>query len=136
MQLIKFDGLTESENERIAKLTKYSVSYSKLWSSDTGRSLTGAYKGTLIGIFPKLTISIKAQNNNDRALLLKIVNSQFKDITYYDTEYKSMVKKTFYFGDAEDEIRKAAGKNAADIKHSAIEITIVATTRRTVNDKV
>ena len=136
MQLIKFDGLTESENERIAKLTKYSVSYSKLWSSDTGRSLTGAYKGTLIGIFPKLTISIKAQNNNDRALLLKIVNSQFKDITYYDTEYKSMVKKTFYFGDAEDEIRKAAGKNAADIKHSAIEITIVATTRRTVNDKL
>lgn len=136
MQLIKFDGLTESENDRIAKLTKYSVSYSKLWSSDTGRSLTGAYKGTLIGIFPKLTISIKAQNNNDRALLLKLVNSQFKDITYYDTEYKSMVKKTFYFGDAEDEIRKAAGKNAADIKHSAIEITIVATTRRTVNDKV
>lgn len=136
MQLIKFDGLTESENERIAKLTKYSVSYSKLWSSDTGRSLTGAYKGTLIGIFPKLTISIKAQNNNDRSLLLKIVNSQFKDITYYDTEYKSMVKKTFYFGDVEDEIRKAAGKNAADIKHSAIEITIVATTRRTVNDKV
>lgn len=136
MQLIKFDGLTESENERIAKLTKYSVSYSKLWSSDTGRSLTGAYKGTLIGIFPKLTISIKAQNNNDRALLLKLVNSQFKDITYYDAEYKSMVKKTFYFGDAEDEVRKAAGKNAADIKHSAIEITIVATTRRTVNDKV
>ena len=136
MQLIKFDGLTESENTRIAKLTKYSVSYSKLWSSDTGRSLTGAYKGTLIGIFPKLTLSIKAQNNNDRALLLKMVNSQFKDITYYDTEYKSMVKKTFYFGDAEDEIRKAAGKNAADIKHSAIEITIVATTRRTVNDKV
>lgn len=136
MQLIKFDGLTDSENERIAKLTKYSVSYSKLWSSDTGRSLTGAYKGTLIGIFPKLTISIKAQNNNDRSLLLKIVNSQFKDVTYYDTEYKSMVKKTFYFGDAEDEIRKAAGKNTADIKHSAIEITIVATTRRTVNDKV
>lgn len=136
MQLIKFDGLTDSENRRIAKLTKYTVSYSKLWSSDTGRSLTGAFKGTLIGIFPKLTITIKAQNNEDRSLLLKIVNSQFKDVTYYDTEYKSMVKKTFYFGDAEDEFKKATGKNSADIKHSSIEISVVATTRRTTNDKV
>ena len=135
MQLIKFEGLTEAENKRIAKLAKYRVGFSKLWSSDTNRSLTGAYKGTLIGIFPKLTISIGSQNDNDRSMLLKIVNSQFKDVTYYDAEYKSMVKKTFYFGDVEDEIKKAVGDRNS-IKHSAIEFSIVATTRRTTDDKV
>lgn len=136
MQLIEFEGLTDAENKKIAKMTKYTVSYSKLWSSNTGRSLTGAFKGTLVGIFPKLTLTIRSQDDADRSLLLKIVNSQYKNVTYYDTEYRSMVKKNFYFGDAEDEVKKAVGTEKDRIKHSSIEIPIIATTRRTTNDKV
>ena len=136
MQLIKFKSLYDSENRRIAKMTSYKVGYSKLWSTDSGRSITGAYKGTLMGIFPKLTITVGAQNDADRALLLKIVNSQFQDVTYYDTEYRSFVTKTFYFGDVEDEVKKAVGESKDDIRHAPIQFSVVATTRRSANDKV
>ena len=135
MQLIEFEGLTKAENKRIARLVKYRVGFMKLWSDDTNRSLTGSFKGVLVGIFPKLTLSIGSQNDKDRSMLLKIVNSQFKEVTYYDTDYQSMVKKTFFFGDVEDEIKKAIG-DSSSIQHAPIEFTVTATTRRTTNDKV
>ena len=42
----------------LGKQTGYTVQYCKLWSSDTGRSMTGENKGTLIGIFPKITVKL------------------------------------------------------------------------------
>lgn len=130
MQLIEFEGLTESENKRVAKLLKYQCGYMKLWSDDTGRSLTGAWKGTLIGIFPKLTITIPEQYNNDRSLILRVFNSDLKKVKYYDTEKKQFIEKTFYFGDVIDEVHHAVGDNQNNIKHKALDVEIVATTRR------
>lgn len=133
MQLIKFSGLSDAQNARLAKLISYKVGFHKLWTRDSGRALTGAYKGTLIGIFPKLTITIKPQTNADRNAILKIVNQDYCDITYYDTSKGDgqMVTKQFYFGDVTDEIKKAVGNSEAKIKHAAIEIEAVATTKRT-----
>ena len=62
MQLIKFSSVTEAQNAALSKLISYKVGYPKLWSSDSGRALTGAYNGTLIGKFPKLTIKVRAHN--------------------------------------------------------------------------
>lgn len=131
MQLIKFAGLTTTQNNAIAKITSYKVGFQKLWDTKTGRNtMTGAWKGTLVGIFPKLTITFGSQNGADRALLLKICNSEYKDVTYYDSEQKKMVTKTFYFGDAEDEIKKAISDDPDKITHKEFSIEIVATTRR------
>lgn len=131
MQLIEFEGLTAEQNKRIAKITTYKVGFSKLWDTKTGRnSMSGAFKGTLLGIFPKLTITFGKHNGDDRALLLKIVNGGFKNVTYFDAELKKKVTKEFYFGDAEDEIKKAIGDNPDKFIHQPITIEIVATTRR------
>lgn len=64
MQLIKFSSLTDAQNAVIAKLIDYKVEYNKLWSTDTGRSMTGEFSGTLIGIFPKIVLTIRAYRNN------------------------------------------------------------------------
>ena len=130
MQLIEFEGLTTAQNKKIAKLLKYQCGYMKLWSTDTGRGLTGAWKGTLIGIFPKLTITIGSQNDDDRSLILKIFNSDLKKVKYYDTEKQSFIEKTFYFGDVIDEVKWAIGNDKHNISHKEIQVEIVATTRR------
>ena len=36
----------------------YKCQRAKLWASDTGRTLDGKFKGTLIGIYPKVTMTI------------------------------------------------------------------------------
>ena len=40
-------------------LTEAKYGYYKLWSSSSGRSLSGAMTGVLIGIFPKLILQFK-----------------------------------------------------------------------------
>lgn len=139
MQLIKFGGLTDVQNSAIVKLISYKVDYNKLWSTETGRSITGEFNGTLLGIFPKLTITIKAPKNpviisgrtyNSREitkLLLTILNSDYNLITYFDPSKNRMVEKTFYFGDISTEVLKAVMDTK--LRFGQISVEAVATTR-------
>ena len=109
----------------ITKLVSYKVSYCKLWSSDTGRSMTGENKGTLIGIFPKLEITLGKMTEDEMANFLSLVNAASANVTYYDTERKEALTNSFYFGDAVDEIYRQ--KN---MSHKPITISIIANKRR------
>ena len=109
----------------ITKLVTYKVSYCKLWSSDTGRSMTGENKGTLIGIFPKIEITLGKMTAVEMAKFLSLVNVASADVTYYDTERRAPVTNCFYFGDAVDEIYRQ--KN---MSHKPISISIIANKRR------
>ena len=109
----------------ITKLVSYKVSYCKLWSSDTGRSMTGENKGTLVGIFPKLEITLGKMTAVEMSKFLSLVNVDSANVTYYDTEYRRTLTNSFYFGDAVDEINKQ--KN---MSHKPISISIIANKRR------
>ncbi len=113
-------------NTDISKLVSYKVSYCKLWSSDTGRSMTGENKGTLIGIFPKIEITTGKMTAEETAKFLGLVNVASANVTYYDTEKRKNVTAAFYFGDAVDELKR--GK---DMGHKPIKISIIAIKRRT-----
>lgn len=113
------------------KFTSYKTGFYKQWDTKTGRnSMTGAFKGTLVGIFPKLTLQFAMQNGADRALVLKACNSDFKDVTYFDPEKKRTVTKTFYFGDVENEIARAIGNDPDKFMYKPMSVDIVATTKR------
>mgnify|MGYP007084597986 CR=1 FL=1 len=120
MALLKINGVT------VPKLISYKVSYCKLWSSDTGRSMTGENKGSLIGIFPKIQVTVGALTENEMATLLGLVNKAAANVTYYDTERKQDITASFYFGDAEDEIIRQS-----TMKHKQISFSIIANKRRT-----
>ena len=109
----------------ISKLVSYKVGYCKLWGSDTGRSMTGENKGTLIGIFPKLEITLGKMTAVEMSKFLSLVNVASANVTYYDTEYRKVLTNSFYFGDAVDEIHRQ--KN---MSHKPISISIIANKRR------
>ena len=109
----------------IGRLVSYKVTYCKLWSSDTGRSMTGENKGTLIGIFPKIEISIGKTTGSEMALLLSLFNQASTDVTYYDTEKRENITSSFYFGDASDELLRQSG-----MRHKPMSISIIANKRR------
>lgn len=85
----------------LGKVTQYDTQFAKLWSSDTGRSMTGENRGTLVGIFPKLIISVGRMSDEDQAAFLYLVNQATTNIRYYDFQYKKQVTASFYFNDAE-----------------------------------
>ena len=118
-------NLLKINDTNISKLVSYKVGYCKLWSSDTGRSMTGENKGTLIGIFPKIEITLGKMTATEMSKFLSLVNVASANVTYYDTERRENLTNNFYFGDAVDEINRQ--KN---MSHKPISISIIANKRR------
>lgn len=114
MDLLLINGV------KVPKLTKYQVGYKKLWSSDTGRSMTGENKGTLIGIFPKLEITVGRLTGNEMSTLLSLLNVANANVTYYDPEYKKVTTASFYFGDIDIELLRKSQMNYKSFSFSII----------------
>ena len=82
-------------------LVEAKYGYNKLWSSDSGRNLAGTMSGTLIGIFPKLTLQFRKLNKAELEIIVPILDSARQSVTYYDPNKKTNVTMTTYTGDYE-----------------------------------
>ena len=109
----------------LGKKTAYSVGYHKLWSSDTGRSMTGENKGTLIGIFPKITVSLGRMSEGDTSAIINLTMQASANVKYYDVGKKSLVTASFYFGDVSAEIEKQRS-----MYHKGMSFSIIANKKR------
>ena len=109
----------------LGKKTAYSVAYCKLWSSDTGRSMTGENKGTLIGIFPKITVKLGRMSEDDMSAIINLTMQASANVKYYDVGKKSLVTASFYFGDVSAEIEKQRS-----MYHKGTSFSIIANKKR------
>lgn len=75
--------------------------YHKLWGSDSGRNLAGTQSGTLIGIFPKITVQFKPLSRSEIETLAPILDSATQNLTYYDPLKKEKITISTYTGDWE-----------------------------------
>lgn len=90
-QLLIIDGW------EVPKITKYDVVYNKLWADDTGRDMSGDMKGTLIGIFPKITVEVGSFTRNEMRTFLSKVNKPKFNIRFYDEEKGLISANTSYY---------------------------------------
>ena len=75
--------------------------YNKLWASDSGRNLAGAMTGTLIGIFPKITLQFHPLTKSELEIIAPILDKESQSVTYYDPKKKAITTMTTYTGDYE-----------------------------------
>lgn len=75
--------------------------YHKLWSDDTGRNLAGTQSGTLIGIFPKITVQFGKLSQSQLEQIATILDSATQNVTYYDPNKKMKISMGTYTGDWE-----------------------------------
>ena len=109
----------------LGKKTAYSVGYHKLWASDTGRSMTGENKGTLIGIFPKISVSLGRMSEDDTNAIINLTMQAKANVKYYDVGKKASVTASFYFSDVSATIEKQRS-----MYHKGISFTIIANKKR------
>lgn len=109
----------------LGKKTAYKVQYCKLWSSDTGRSMTGENKGTLIGIFPKITVRMGRMSEGDMCAIINLTNQARTNVKYYDVGAKALTTESFYFGDVTAELDRQS-----TMTHKATEFSIIANRKR------
>lgn len=126
---IKYHGQTYPSGTYVplGRFTQYKVGFKKLWSSDTGRSMTGENKGTLIGIFPKLEIKLGTMSEGDMSAIINLTAQASTDVRYYDGGTKSVVTASFYFGDVDTEL-----KRKSSMSYKEISFSIVANKKRAV----
>lgn len=80
-------------------LVDIKFNYNKLWGGDTGRTLSGKFTGTLIGIFPKFECTFRKLTQTELELLTPIFDSPTQTTTYYDPYKKEKITIETYSGD-------------------------------------
>lgn len=108
----------------------YKCQRAKLWAKDTGRTLDGKFKGTLIGIYPNVTFTLGKLilTDDDVSTINALCEQPTADCKYYDSRRKVLSKaKKFYFDDITETYRTAylGGTNPQSIKFETLDITAV-----------
>lgn len=81
--------------------TEAKFGYNKLWSSDSGRNLAGVQSGTLIGIFPKITLHFRTLTKEEINIIAPILDAPNQLVQYYDPNKNDKISITTYTGDWE-----------------------------------
>ena len=124
---IAYNGKSYSNGSYVplGRKTAYTVGYHKLWSSDTGRSMTGENKGTLIGIFPKITVNLGRMSEEDMSAIINLTMQARANVKYYDVGKRDLVTASFYFGDVSAELEKQTS-----MYHKGMSFSIIANKKR------
>ena len=99
--------------------------YNKLWGSDTGRNLKGKFSGTLVGVFPKITLTFRKLTKAEMNIIAPILDSSSQTLRYYDPTTNSNKTITTYTGDWSYENKQIA------LKNDSFNCTFIARERRT-----
>lgn len=124
---IAYNGINYSHGSYVplGKKTAYTVAYCKLWASDTGRAMTGENKGTLIGIFPKISVKLGRLSEDDMSAIINLTNQPRADVKYYDVGAKALTTASFYFGDVSADLERQS-----TMYHKGTSFSIIANKKR------
>ena len=74
-------------------------SYNKLWSQNTGRSLSGKMTGKLLGIFPKFIVQFRPLTKNEIVTISRLLDKATQNFRYYDVNENQYKTIKTYTGD-------------------------------------
>lgn len=88
--------------------------YNKLWGKDSGRNLAGEQSGTLIGIFPKITLQFRKLSKSELHTISLLLDTAMQSVTYFDPYKNVSYTMDTYTGDWEvvnKRMLNSGGKN-------------------------
>ena len=102
--LIDKDSLIIDGVKMAQYLTKVKYGYHKIWSSDTGRNMAGSNSGTMVGIFPKITMTFRKLNEEEIDTVLSLFNKAENKVTFYNPDLRRIISNmSCYSNDQEYE---------------------------------
>jgi len=90
--LIKIDG------KKIKSIVSYDVGRNKLWKN-SDRNMSGDVRGTLIGIFPKIELSIGYTTQEELSELTTILDQDFFTVEWFDVRVQDVISAQYYASD-------------------------------------
>ena len=108
-------------------LVEAKYGFNKLWSSDSGRNLAGKQTGTLVGIFPKLTLQFRKLTKSELEIIVPLLDASRQTVKYYDPYKKTTVEMNTYTGDYEIINKQIVNNNS---KNEGFSCSFIAVQRR------
>ena len=108
-------------------LVEAKFGFNKLWSQDSGRNLAGRMTGTLIGIFPKLTLQFRKLTKSELETIAPILDRESQTLSYYDPTLHRMNTITTYSSDWENINKNIINNNR---KNEGFTCSFISTSRR------
>lgn len=108
-------------------ITEAKYGYNKLWSSDSGRNLSGTQTGTLVGIFPKIILEFRKLTKSELEIIAPILDKAHQSVTYYDPYKKATRTMTTYTGDYEVSNKSIISGNT---KNESFSCSFIAVSKR------
>lgn len=109
-------------------ITEAKYGYNKLWSNDSGRNLAGTQSGSLLGVFPKITLQFRALTKAELEVVAPILDSARQTVSYYDPYKKAQTTMTTYTGDYEITNKGIIGNEG--IKNEGFSCSFIAISKR------
>lgn len=123
--LIDKNSLIIDGVEMAQYLIKAKFGYHKIWSSKSGRNMAGDNSGTLVGIFPKITMTFRKLNEGEVGVILSLFNKAENKVTFYNPDLKKKITNmSCYSNDQEmdqEYLGKIAGYSSAVIANKSRE---------------
>jgi hypothetical protein len=111
-------------------LAKAKYEHPKLWAEDTGRNLAGKMTGTLLGIYPKITLSFKKLTKSQMNVVAPILDSASQTLSYYDPTTNRTETIQTYSGDWSYTNDKLMVKNNIERKNESFDCTFISIGKR------
>lgn len=128
---INKDCITITVDNQTVSMGQYLVSakfgFHKLWDKNSGRNLAGSNTGTLIGIFPKITMQFRKLTKSELEYLAPFLDSAFQITNYYDPNKKQQVTMSTYSNDWEINDKKII---TGDRKNEGFSWAVISNKRR------
>ena len=99
-ELLTLNGKT------LKKIVSYEIERNKLWSSDTGRAMSGKNKGTLVGNFPKIYLAVGPTTDDEMQELESILDLAAFECKYYNNKYKCACIGQYYAGPYKEKLKR------------------------------
>lgn len=109
-------------------ITSAKYGYHKLWDKKSGRNLAGSMTGTLVGVFPKITLQFRKLTKTELEYLAPFLDSAYQTTSYYDPNKKQQTSMATYGNDWE-----VNNKNIINgtTKNDSFSWAVISTKRRT-----
>lgn len=90
--LVKING------EVVPHIKNYKIGRAKLWK-DADRNMNGDTRATLIGIFPKIQLTVGILNQSEMAELTQLLDQDYFEVEWFDVRIQATIKTNYYAGD-------------------------------------
>jgi len=108
--LLDKDSLIIDDVKMAQYLIDAHFGYHKIWSSKSGRNMAGVNSGSLVGIFPKITMNFRKLNYEETGVILSLFNKAENLVTFENPDLKRKIVKMSCYSNDQEFDQKYLGK--------------------------